>query len=93
MNEINAVKAGMESDMMRNILNCKYAPLAITVFGILGSLAIFEYFDKAGKGMELGYNTSMKSNKYGELCFTKSSDYSKPENDKTYETTNSNLEN
>ena len=65
---------------MKNIINSKCAPLAITVVSILSAFTIFEYFDKADKCMELGYNSSVKSSKYGEIRFIKGYGEDKPEN-------------
>lgn len=93
MNEMNATMVSGEPDMMRNITNGKYAPLAITILGILGAFSVFEYFDKVDKGMKLGYNTSVKSNKYGEIWFTKSSNDIESEKVEISETANNNLAN
>lgn len=73
---MNFENTDLKIEVIKEVVNSPYAPLAIVTIGILGAFVIFEYFEKVDKGMEHGYNISAISKNHGTISFTQNSEIS-----------------
>ena len=73
---MNFETTDLKIEVIKEVVNSPYTPLAIVTIGILGAFVTFEYFEKAGKGIEHGYNISAISKNHGTISFTKNGEMS-----------------